>query len=868
MKKKSTLLILLAVLFVIAALYQTMHTIEGINELFYANEQVQPQFGIKPVSAIITGVRPEAKQAGISEGDLLLAVNGQPYAGTAALIAPLMKARPGDTLTVRISHLNEGGQAKEKEINLPLAANEKESPSIGSWLPLFIILLVMPIFAALLGFWVTATRPQDPLAWLLLGVMLSFGQLAGFETELVGWENSLRDVLIVYHVFCNAAWPIWMMLFGIYFPERWELDRRFPWIKWLFIIPLGVITLCEIILTVGIVENYSAVEPFYRLLRPFQRLFFLFSLLPIFIFFFALFGKLSDTKTPDARRRLRLLTTGTSISLGPLFLLVIAGIIRGKGTTEDVSPWLTVPALLMLFLFPLTLAYVIVVQRAMDVRVAIRQGVQYALARNGVRVIQVILSAVIIFVAASLVASSAANRPQKIAVMFVGIALVFLLQGVAEKLRRWVDRRFFREAYNAEQILSELSDNVRTIIETKPLFETVAQRISESLHVPRIALMLKENGSYRPAHALGYDAPLPIMFHEQAATIRQLRDVKEPVLVYSDDADSWVHKTPGMENGEREMLTKLDTQLLLPLSVKENLPGFISLGPKQSEESYSHTDLRLLQSVATQTGLALENSQLTAAIASEIAQRERLNREVEIAREVQERLFPQNLPEIAGLDYNGACRPALGVGGDYYDFLKLPGGNFGIAIGDVSGKGIAAALLMASLQASLRGQAVVGTNDLAELMSIVNRLVYDASAENRYATFFYAQYEPQTRSLTYVNAGHNPPMVLRNANGSKEVLRLNEAGGAVVGLLPDYPYQQASVTLEAGDILVGFTDGISEAMNTAEEEWGEERLLETAQDCVGLCANEIITRLVNAADEFAAGAKQHDDMTLVVVRIV
>src|ERR1043165_3138226 len=861
---KTKLYIPLIALFIIAAAYQTNHTVEGINERFYDNEQVQPQFGVKPVSNVITDVRPEAKEAGLSDGDLLLTVNGQPYTGTASLIAPLTKARPGDTLTVRVSHPNEGGPADEKEIALRLAANEQPAPRTGPLLSFMIVLIVMPIFAALLGFWVTATRPRDPLAWLLLGVMLSFGQLAGFETELVSWESGLRDVLIVYHAFSNAAWPIWMMLFGIYFPERWEVDRRFPWMKWLFIIPLGLITICEIILAVGIVENYRAVEPLYHLLRPFQRGLFIFSLFPISIFFFALFSKLSAMETPDARRRLKLLATGTSISLGPLFILVILGIIRGKGTMEDLSPWLTVPALLMLFLFPLTLAYVIVVQRAMDVRVAIRQGVQYALARNGVRVMQVIMSAVIIFVAASLVSSSSSNRPQKIAVMAVGISPVFLLQGVAEKLRRWVDRRFFREAYNAEQILSELSDNVRTIVETKPLFETVAQRISESLHVPRVALMLKENGSYRPAHALGYDAPLPVAFPEQAATVRQLRDVKEPMLVYSDDSDSWVYKTPGMENNEREMLTTLDTQLLLPLSVKENLPGFISLGPKQSEEPYSNTDLRLLQSVATQTGLALENSQLTGAIASEVAQRERLNREVEIARELQERLFPQKLPDIEGLNYSGACPPALGVGGDYYDFLMLPGGRFGIAIGDVSGKGIAAALLMASLQASLRGQAVAGTTDLAELMSTVNRLVYDASAENRYATFFYAQYEPSTRALAYVNAGHNPPMLLRNANGNQEALRLDEAGGVVVGLLPGFPYQQASVKLEPGDVLIGFTDGISEAMNTAEEEWGEERLLETAQTCVGLCSEEIIKRLVSGADDFAAGAKQHDDMTLVV----
>ncbi len=300
--------------------------------------------------------------------------------------------------------------------------------------------------------------------------------------------------------------------------------------------------------------------------------------------------------------------------------------------------------------------------------------------------------------------------------------------------------------------------------------------------------------------------------------------------------------------------------------MKEKLPGFISLGPKQSEEPYSTSDLRLLRSVATQTGLALENSQLTERIAAEIAQRERLNREVEIAREVQERLFPQKLPLILGFDYCGACRPALGVGGDYYDFLLLPNGALGIAIGDVSGKGIAAALLMASLQASLRGQAIKGAGDLKELMSNVNEMVYDASAENRYATFFYAQYEPATRLLAYVNAGHNPPVVLRKQDGEWKILRLEE-GGAVVGLLRNFPYDQSSVTLEPDDLLVAFTDGISEAMNPAEEEWGEERLIAMAQSCEGLNAAETLSRIVEAADCFAAGAKQHDDMTMLVARV-
>ncbi|MGH9630689.1 MAG: PP2C family protein-serine/threonine phosphatase [Bryobacteraceae bacterium] len=267
---------------------------------------------------------------------------------------------------------------------------------------------------------------------------------------------------------------------------------------------------------------------------------------------------------------------------------------------------------------------------------------------------------------------------------------------------------------------------------------------------------------------------------------------------------------------------------------------------------------------AAQTALAEEVARLTTAIGREMAQRERLNRELEIAREVQEHLFPQRLPPVPGLDYCGQCQPAREVGGDYYDFLELPDGRLGIAIADVSGKGVGAALMMASLEASIRALVSV-VDDLSELMERVNSLVYQASAANRYITLFYAEYDPRSRRLSYVNAGHNPPVVLRNRAGSHEVLRL-ETGGPVIGLLPDR-YQQGVFSHEAGDVVVLFTDGVSESMNSRCEEWGEERLIECAKTCHGLPALESMKRILAAAQAFAAGASQHDDMTLVVLRV-
>jgi sigma-B regulation protein RsbU (phosphoserine phosphatase) len=580
----------------------------------------------------------------------------------------------------------------------------------------------------------------------------------------------------------------------------------------------------------------------------------------------ALAVKWKVAPSADSKRRLSLLFWGTVLGLGPdMALQVIAGI-KNQELEIYFHWWVFIPAYLLTALVPVTFAYVIVVQRAMDVRLVLRQGLRYALARNGVRVLQFLLMAVVTFAAATLLFGYRANLPQKIVTIAAGLGLLFLLQHGARHLRAWVDRRFFRDAYNAEQILSELGDQVRTMLETRPLLETVAGRIAESLHVPRVAVLLDGGSPYQPAYALGYDPVPKVTFPENAVTVERLKKEREPARVYFQDPNSWIHREPEMTDGERASLAELEAELLVPLAVKDKLIGFMSLAPKLSEEPYTGSDLRLLKSLAAQTGLALEVARLTTAIGEEIAQRERLNRELEIARDVQERLFPQYLPAIPGLDYCGRCRPAREVGGDYYDFLELPEGKLGVAIGDVSGKGIGAALMMAALEASLRGQATLTGSNLAELIGRVNRLVFEASSANRYATFFYGQYDPRSLELAYVNGGHNPPVVLRKGCDGWQIVRL-ETGGAVIGLLKSFPYQQGSFALKPGDLLLLFTDGVSEALNPAYEEWGEERLIEAALGSDGFDAAGIITRIMTAADTFAAGAPQHDDMTLVAVRV-
>jgi len=849
--KPAGLYALLGILFVVAIGYQARASWEQ------GPVPVNSPFGVEPGTRRLSDVHKAAVQAGLRSGDELLAVNGVEFRGTSVLMRALAGARPGDSVSLRIRR-----GVEELDIAVPLAAPPPVLSRLETRLISGVLFLAMPWVSLLLGFWVTLVRPRDSQGWLLLLLMLSFPHLVTFDQR--HWSDWIRVPGLVYHAMMRSLIPAAMVLFGFYFIVRFPLDRKLPWLKWLLLAPSILFALLNPLFAVLHSENYQAAAALVGFYRRTGNLQGALMFVSIGLFFASIGWKMGVTPPGDAKRRLKLMLWGTQVAMAPMFVVVLGILFTRQQTFDLVPTWVLTAALMLMFLFPLTLAYVILVHRALDTRVVVRQGIQYALARGGARVLVVLVAVLILFSALMLATSEQVNRPRQITLIAVGILLLLAVVRLGRRLALWIDRRFFREAYDAERILTELSEEVRLMVDARALLETVCRRISESLYVPRVAFLLAEGAHYRPAYALGYaDAPA-VEFSAEAGTVRRLTLSNEPARVHLDDENSWIYDE--LPQQERDLLARLETQLVLPLAVREKLLGFISLGRKKSEEPYSGSDLRLLRSLASQTGLALENSRLTSAIAAEAAQRERINRELEIAREVQERLFPQQLPRVEGLDFAGGCRPALGVGGDYYDFLLLPDDRLGIAVGDVSGKGIAAALLMSGLQASVRGQALHPEQNLAAIITHVNKLLYDSSASSRYATLFYAQMDLKTRRLDYVNAGHNAPMLLRRAGADIEIRRLT-VGGPVVGLLPRCPYQQASVDLLPGDLLVCYTDGISEAMNHADEEWGEEKLAEAARECFTRPASESIQFLMQQADAFTAGAEQHDDMTLVILRV-
>lgn len=326
----------------------------------------------------------------------------------------------------------------------------------------------------------------------------------------------------------------------------------------------------------------------------------------------------------------------------------------------------------------------------------------------------------------------------------------------------------------------------------------------------------------------------------------------QPVVVNDASQDARFDRKVDQETGYR-------THSLLALPLRGADGSVIgALQALNKPGGFEEQDVDLLGLAAAYSASAIETQMLRQR--AEIARL--LERELEIARGVQERLFPQQLPARRGWDLAARCRPAQAVGGDYYDFLPLPGGELLFTLGDVSGKGIAAAVLMASIQASIRSQALRPSPSLAALVEDFNRAVFSLSTAEKYSTLFCGWLDPAMRRLTYVNAGQVPPVLIR-AGGPAERL---EEGGAPVGLFAAARYQQAVVELAQGDVVACFSDGISEAANAQDEMWSEEQFIALLQQSSHLNAAEILAALIEGADAFAAGAEQADDMTVVVLK--
>jgi sigma-B regulation protein RsbU (phosphoserine phosphatase) len=328
-------------------------------------------------------------------------------------------------------------------------------------------------------------------------------------------------------------------------------------------------------------------------------------------------------------------------------------------------------------------------------------------------------------------------------------------------------------------------------------------------------------------------------------TPEKLCDISQPVLL--EDTDRFA------------ALQKAGLALLVPMRLQDETKGLLALSSKISGTSFDEEDLEFLTTLGNQATSSLENARLF----EEALEKQRMEEELNLARNIQQKLLPSELPTIPRYEIAAVNLPSRQVGGDYYDVFLLSEHVYGIAIADVSGKGAGAALLMAYLQASMQALAIRDV-PLEEMVGSINDLIHRNTDLDKFITFFYGLLDWTKNTFTYCNAGHNPPYHVRRDGTFGELM----AGGIVLGMMSGMHFESATIQVEEGDWIVMFTDGITEAMNPAEEEFGEKRLLELIRSSVKVTTRDMLDGIVTQVEEFAAGAPQADDITLVTLHAV
>ncbi|MEW5763938.1 MAG: SpoIIE family protein phosphatase [Acidobacteriota bacterium] len=812
-----------------------------------------------------------------------------------------------------------GGEPEPKRMWVPMPPIEApEVPPAFPWVDLSLKVL-LPLLCLVTGLFIGLARREDPRAFTAAMLFLSFANASPARGYII-LPPGLREAELVLAVGLFSGWSYLFYRFFSKFPVPSPLERKFPRLKgFLLVFPI-------LFATWNFIWTYTqgvSLAAFHSLDRTLGWLDITLDLGFVCLFgagFVAIATNLKGPLGPDDRRRLAILGVGSLGVLPAMALYLHRVVLRGP----DPEPWVLSAAGAAVGLFPLSFAYAVVKHRVFGIRPIVRRGLRYALLSKGFLFLEgAIVFVSLFYVAGPLLARVSKGQNLSVAALITAALTMVAIQGLKRANRSFMlalDTRFFREAYDGARILKDLVRETEQFAQDPSgLARLVLGKIHDSLHpdqvclfirgdllsklplqgvLARRALMVLSMGQpedfycfCRMVRGTSADEPpavsetCPGPFLPSLSRVgRRLAAMvgTEPAALDLVDGEliSWPQRPSGEEphealERERALLREMNARLFVPLAAHRQILGFVSLGEKRSEEPYSREDKELLLTVARQAGAAFSY----AGSVRQDAERLRLKQDMEMARRVQERLLPQRRPTVEGLEYVGHCRPALEVGGDCFDFIELPDGRLGIAVGDVAGKGAAAALLMASLQAMLRVHAGVHGDDVEHLAMDVNKQLCSITEPNRFASLFYGVFDPPGRTLTYVNAGHNPPLLLRAGLGrslgagavqmDRAEVRVERpewlhSTGPVLGVVKEGRYRRSVLRMEPGDTLVIYTDGIAEAANSTGELYGEARLEDSLLRHRGLAARDLAEALFEDVARFAGEAPQGDDMTLVV----
>ena len=746
---------------------------------------------------------------GLRNPDRIMAVNGTPIHTPADMRTILRTVERGQTASYTVQR--EDGQV----IHVVLPVTQL---SLETFFALFFLPYALGVFYLVVGAVIyslrTDARPTQ--AFLIVCVTTALCLILLFNSIT---SHELVRLWVVALPLAGAA----LLHLTLVFPREWHLIRRAPALAWLPYAPA---------LAVAIAAEWTLDDPL-RYAWAWRASFLLIGVFAL-AWLLALVVGFVRARDSDDRRPVSIVAVGGILAFGPITVWML---LSAASATFPLGP--EIPALSMAF-FPLAVSYAVIRHGLFEIKVLVRRSLLYF------TLTVMFLGLYFLFVTLlQRVFQSILGETTDLSVIISTLLIGALFMPLRNQLQTLIDRTFYRERYNYQRSLLRFAESTRTIIDLSELLRQLVAQVRETMHAAYGTVFLADDAeTLTLAEAQGVDL---------ATTTVSL----SPALV--------TELLPGrpLDVSPEGPFAALQARLLVPLVHRpkgrrqHTLEGILGLGPKLSGAPYSSEDHGLLTTLADQVAAAITIAQLV----RENEDKSRMEQELAIARDIQQAFFPQRLPTMPGLDIAALCRPARETGGDLYDFIPLGEHRLGVIIGDVSGKSIPAALIMAVSLGVLRVEI-----DDHERPSVVlhkaNGWLCRDMPRGHFVSLLYAAIDPQAQQLTLGNAGHLWPIHLRGDTAEY----VKPPAALPLGLVADVEYEESSYDMRPGDRLLLYTDGVVEAMNERLELFGFERLLETCQRTVQARDPQVLLDAVLAAvHQFAGDAEQADDLTLIAL---
>ncbi|UCD17942.1 MAG: SpoIIE family protein phosphatase [Candidatus Zixiibacteriota bacterium] len=513
----------------------------------------------------------------------------------------------------------------------------------------------------------------------------------------------------------------------------------------------------------------------------------------------------------------------------------------------DLSPDLqTAATVLLLFVGGGSISWSIIRHRFLDVRVIFRQSLVYTITSG----ILVGLYILVFGQADKLITRLFGAQTNIVNIAFIVLALI-LYQPIMTRLDNLIQKFFIRSRTDYRNVLEQLSRSLISIFDPEQVRAMIEKTLKSTLFIERIYFVLFDDTLQEYVLLASEDFPGRIILNRDDIFLGAIGQRAAPITI--DQLEAFRQGSALAYEMEKRR-----GHLLLPLKDADHLLGFLALTKKASGYQYNAEDITMLGVISNQLVTVLTNARLYA----DSLEKQRLDEEMVMARQIQLDLLPKNPPRSKSFDLHAYSKPSRIIGGDFYDFIPMDNGAFAMVIADASGKGMPAALLVAQIQAMLRSE-VGNENDLSRILFNVNRYVAESTSAEKYATLFYGEFSPLTREFRYANAGHNYPILMR-ADGSHQFL---EKGGMLIGAFSGAKYQMDTVRLAENDLLLFYTDGVTEAQNESDEEFGERRILDFLVRERHLGPVELIDGILEEIRQFDHTDPPRDDTTLIVLKV-